>query len=51
MSIGNRWTNYSNLFSFESDTLTARLASLKRRGVSDTVINEALSEAAQSIDR
>jgi hypothetical protein len=34
---------------FESDTLTAVVASLKRRGVSDTVINEALSEAAQLI--
>jgi hypothetical protein len=34
---------------FESDTLTALVASLKRRGVSDTVINEALSEAAHEI--
>jgi hypothetical protein len=34
---------------FESDTLTAVVASLKRRGVSDTVINEALSEAAHEI--
>ncbi len=34
---------------FESDTLTAVVASLKRRGVSDTVINEALSEAAHAI--
>jgi hypothetical protein len=34
---------------FESDTLTALVASLKRRGVSDTVINEALSEAAHAI--
>jgi hypothetical protein len=29
---------------FESETVTALVASLKRRGVSDTVINEALSE-------
>jgi hypothetical protein len=34
---------------FENDTLTAVVASLKRRGVSDTVINEALSEAAHAI--
>jgi hypothetical protein len=34
---------------FESDTLTALVASLKRRGVSDAVINEALSEAAHAI--
>ena len=34
---------------FENDTLTALVASLKRRGVSDTVINEALSEAAHAI--
>jgi hypothetical protein len=29
---------------FESETVTALVASLKRRGVSDIVINEALSE-------
>ncbi len=29
---------------FESDTVTALVASLKRRGVSDAVIDEALSE-------
>ncbi len=29
---------------FESETVTALVASLKRRGVSDAVINEALSE-------
>ena len=34
---------------FENDTLTALVASLKRRGVSDTVINEALSESAHEI--
>ena len=34
---------------FESNTMTTLVASLKRRGVSDTVINEALSEATQSI--
>jgi hypothetical protein len=34
---------------FENDTLTALVASLKRRGVSDTVINEALSESAHPI--
>jgi hypothetical protein len=33
---------------FESETLTALVASLKRRGVSDTVIDEALSEVAQA---
>lgn len=31
---------------FESETVTALIASLKRRGVSDEVINEALSEVA-----
>ncbi|WP_028954375.1 hypothetical protein [Synechocystis sp. PCC 7509] len=31
---------------FESDTLTTLIASLKRQGVSDEVINEALSEVA-----
>ena len=34
---------------FENDTLTALVASLKRRGVSDTVINEALSESGHAI--
>lgn len=34
---------------FENDTLTAMVASLKRRGVSDAVINEALSEAVHAI--
>ena len=34
---------------FENDTLTAVVASLKRHGISDTVINEALSEAAHEI--
>jgi hypothetical protein len=29
---------------FESETVTALIASLKRRGVSDAVIDEALSE-------
>jgi hypothetical protein len=33
---------------FESETLTAFVASLKRRGVSDTVIDEALSEVAHA---
>jgi predicted DNA binding CopG/RHH family protein len=33
---------------FESETLTALVASLKRRGVSDTVIDEALSEVAHA---
>ncbi len=33
---------------FESETVTALVASLKRRGVSDTVINEALSEVVQA---
>jgi hypothetical protein len=32
----------------ESETLTALVASLKRRGVSDTIIDEALHEAAQT---
>lgn len=31
---------------FESKTVTALIASLKRRGVSDEVINEALNEVA-----
>jgi hypothetical protein len=33
---------------FESETVTALVASLKRRGVSDTVINEALSEVVHA---
>ena len=36
---------------FENDPLTALVASLKRRGVSDIVINEALSESAHEIVR
>jgi hypothetical protein len=32
----------------ESETLTALVASLKRRGVSDTIIDEALTEATQT---
>lgn len=34
----------TDLERFESETMTALIASLKRRGVSDEVINEALSE-------
>jgi hypothetical protein len=33
---------------FESETVTALVASLKRRGVSDTVIDEALSEVVNA---
>jgi len=33
---------------FESDTVTALVASLKRRGVSDLVIEEALGEVAHA---
>jgi hypothetical protein len=33
---------------FESETVTALVASLKRRGVSDTVIDEALREVAHA---
>jgi hypothetical protein len=33
---------------FESETVTALVASLKRRGVSDALIDEALSEIAHS---
>jgi len=33
---------------FESETVTALIASLKRRGVSDTVIDEALSEVVHA---
>ena len=31
---------------FQSETITALIASLKRRGISDEVINEALSEVS-----
>jgi hypothetical protein len=33
---------------FESETVTALVASLKRRGVSDAVIDEALSEVVHA---
>jgi hypothetical protein len=33
---------------FESETVTALVASLKRRGVSDIVLNEALSEVVHA---
>jgi hypothetical protein len=33
---------------FESETVTALVASLKRRGVSETLINEALSEVVHT---
>jgi hypothetical protein len=33
---------------FESETVTALVASLKRRGVSDIVLNEALSEVVHT---
>ncbi|MGB7713208.1 MAG: hypothetical protein WBL95_27350 [Microcoleus sp.] len=33
---------------FESDTVTALVASLKRRGISDAVINEALNEVVHA---
>lgn len=33
---------------FESETITALVASLKRRGVSDAVLNEALSEVVHA---
>ena len=33
---------------FESDTVSALIASLKRHGVSDEIINEALSEVTHS---
>jgi hypothetical protein len=38
----------ADLERFESETVTALVASLKRRGVSDTVINEALSEVVHA---
>ncbi len=36
----------TDLERFESETVTALMASLKRRGVSEELINEALSEVA-----
>jgi site-specific recombinase XerC len=39
---------FSGYQRFESETVTALVASLKRRGVSDTVINEALSEVVHA---
>jgi hypothetical protein len=38
----------ADLERFESETVTALVASLKRRGVSDTVIDEALSEVVHA---
>ena len=38
----------TDLERFESETMTALIASLKRRGVSDEVISEALSEVVHS---
>lgn len=38
----------ADLERFESETVTALIAGLKRRGVSDDVIEEALSEVARS---
>jgi len=38
----------SDLERFESETVTALVESLKRRGVSEAVINEALNEVVQS---
>ena len=38
----------TDLERFESATVTALIASLKRRGVSDEIINEALSEVVKS---
>ncbi len=38
----------TDLERFESETMTALIASLKRRGVSDEIIDEALSEVAHS---
>ncbi len=37
---------HTDLERFESETVTALMASLKRRGVSEELINEALSEVA-----
>ncbi len=36
---------------FESETVTALVASLKRRGVSDVVIDEALNEVAHAVSQ
>ncbi|MFB2879376.1 hypothetical protein [Floridanema aerugineum] len=38
----------NDLERFENETVTALIASLKRRGVSDEIINEALSEIVNS---
>jgi hypothetical protein len=38
----------ADLERFDSETVSALIASLKRRGVSDVVIEEALSEVAQT---
>jgi hypothetical protein len=38
----------ADLERFEGETVSALIASLKRRGVSDTVIDEALSEVVQA---
>ncbi len=38
----------TDLERFENETVTALIASLKRRGVSDEIINEALSEVVNS---
>ncbi|OKH44488.1 hypothetical protein NIES2101_28395 [Calothrix sp. HK-06] len=38
----------ADLERFESETVTALIASLKRRGVSDEIIDEALNEVVQS---
>ncbi|MFB2893047.1 hypothetical protein ACE1CI_09055 [Aerosakkonemataceae cyanobacterium BLCC-F50] len=38
----------NDLERFENETVTALIASLKRRGVSDEIINEALSELVNS---
>jgi hypothetical protein len=38
----------ADLERFESETVTALVASLKRRGVSDTLIDEALSEVVHA---
>lgn len=39
----------ADLVRFEGETVSALIASLKRRGVSDTVIDEALSEVGQTV--
>ena len=41
----------ADLERFESDTVSALIASLKRRGVSDELIPEALSEVTSSLVR